>query len=109
MGLDTIITAVILATLGAIIYALRVLVILERRIERMDENLQKITLRVAQEELSIEKEEKKIEAMVTGRRFSATKPRRVVKKKVVKKAAKKPVKNKTVKKKPAKKATRRRR
>jgi hypothetical protein len=40
MALDSIILAIIIGTLAAIVYSLRVLVLLERRISRMDENLE---------------------------------------------------------------------
>ena len=54
----------IAGTLFAIIYAMRVLILLERRIARMDMNLIKITRKIAEEEGEIEEEEKKIERMV---------------------------------------------
>ena len=63
---------IIVGTLAAIVYSLRVLVLLERRISRMDENLIRITKRVEKEELKIEK--------VLGK-----KPKKVVKKKTQKK------------------------
>jgi hypothetical protein len=54
LSLTEIILAVILATLAAIVYSLRILVLLERRIARMDENLQHIVMKVAKEEFKIE-------------------------------------------------------
>lgn len=47
--------AVILGTLLAIVYSLRVLIILERRIASMEMNIQKLTSKVLREEVSIQK------------------------------------------------------
>ncbi len=55
MAMDTIILAIIIGTLAAIVYSLRILVLLERRIAKMDMNLEKIVMRVMAEELKIEK------------------------------------------------------
>jgi len=41
--------------LAAIIYSLRILVLLERRIARMDLNIEKIAIKMIQEELKIER------------------------------------------------------
>ena len=54
------ILAIIVGTLFAIIYSLRILVLVERRIARMDENLVLITQKVAAEEIKIERQEKAI-------------------------------------------------
>ena len=59
LSLEQLTLAIIVGTLAAIVYALRVLVILERRIARMDGNIMKITKKVAAEELKIEKALKK--------------------------------------------------
>ena len=59
LSLEQLTLAIIVGTLAAIVYALRVLVILERRIARMDTNIMKITKKVAAEELKIEKALKK--------------------------------------------------
>jgi hypothetical protein len=56
------ILAIILGTLAGIVYSLRVLILVERRIARIDLNLESLTKRVFDEELKIESEEKKIEA-----------------------------------------------
>ena len=45
---------VIVGTLAAIVYSLRVLVLLERRIAGMEMNIQLITKRILKEELKIE-------------------------------------------------------
>ncbi len=60
LSTEQVILAVIVGTLFAIIYSLRVLVLVERRIARMDENLLLITRKIAAEELRIEKAEKAI-------------------------------------------------
>lgn len=54
MVLETTILWVILGTLAAILYLLRILVLLERRIARMDENLVRITNSIINEEKKIE-------------------------------------------------------
>ena len=59
LTLEQLTLAIIVGTLAAIVYALRVLVILERRIARMDSNIMKITKKVAVEELKIERALKK--------------------------------------------------
>ena len=55
LTLEQLTLAIIVGTLAAIVYALRVLVILERRIARMDGNIMKITKKVIVEELKIER------------------------------------------------------
>lgn len=55
------ILAIILGTLAGIVYCLRVLILVERRIARIDLNLESITKRVLEQELKIEAEEEKIE------------------------------------------------
>ena len=60
-GAEQIILAVIVGTLFAIVYSLRVLVLMERRIARMDLNIEKMVKKVLEEELKIEKLEKDIE------------------------------------------------
>ena len=55
LGLEGIILAIILATLAAIVYSLRVLVILERRIARIDLNVERVAERILFEEHRIEK------------------------------------------------------
>ncbi len=54
MALETTILWVILGTLAAIVYSLRILVLLERRIARMDENLVRIADNLINEEKKIE-------------------------------------------------------
>ena len=64
LAIEQLILYIILGTLAAIVYSLRVLVLLERRISKMDENIQKITKRVLTEELKIER----AAARITGKR-----------------------------------------
>ena len=49
------ILAVILGTLLAIVYSLRVLILLERRVASMEMNIQKLTQKVLKEEVNIQK------------------------------------------------------
>jgi len=56
VSLEQFTLAIILAALFAIIYLLRVLVLLERRIARMDDNLFRITRKIVKEEKKIEYE-----------------------------------------------------
>ncbi len=85
MGADNIILAIIIGTLAAIVYSLRVLVLLERRIARMDYHLEKITMKILQEDYKIEKEEEQILKLKTAKKKTA---KRSVKK-TTKKTAKK--------------------
>ena len=59
MALDTIILAIIIGTLASIVYSLRILVLMERRMAKIDINIERIVERVAHEELKIEKMVKK--------------------------------------------------
>lgn len=61
LPLESVTLAIIIGTLAAIVYSLRILVLLERRIANMDNNLLRIARR-------IEKEETKIEAMIKRKR-----------------------------------------
>lgn len=58
-SLNIVILAIILGTLAAIVYSLRILVLLEKRIARMDYHIEKIAMGVMREELKIEKSIKK--------------------------------------------------
>ena len=95
MAADTVILGIIIGTLAAIVYSLRVLILLERRIARMDLNIETLTRRVLREELVIEKEEKFIEKKL-GARKSA--PKKAAKKSTKKAAKKAPAKKKAAKK-----------
>lgn len=59
--LSSIILAIIIGTLGAIVYCLRVLVLMERRVARIDQHLEMMVEKVVLEE-------RKIESMVSKRR-----------------------------------------
>ena len=61
-GLEVVILAIILGTLFAIVYSLRVLVLMERRIARIDMHIESLVTRVLAEEHKIEQEELKIES-----------------------------------------------
>jgi hypothetical protein len=51
--------AIIVGTLAAIVYSLRVLVLMERRMARIEEHLEGIAGRVLREELKIERSMRK--------------------------------------------------
>ena len=55
LELAEVILAVIIGTLAAIVYSLRVLILLERRVASMEMNIQKMTSKVLQEEGAIER------------------------------------------------------
>ena len=55
LELAEVILAVIIGTLAAIVYSLRVLIMLERRVASMEANIQRMTGRVLKEEKVIEK------------------------------------------------------
>ena len=61
LSLEGVILAVILGTLAGIVYSLRILVLVERRIARIDLNIEKLSRRIFKEEISIETAEKKIQ------------------------------------------------
>jgi hypothetical protein len=54
LGLAELTLLVIVGTLAAIVYSLRILVLLERRIAGMEMNIQLITKKILKEELKIE-------------------------------------------------------
>ena len=58
LGIEGVTLAIIIGVLAAIVYSLRVLMLLERRIARMDMNLLRLTEKVLAEEMAIEREEK---------------------------------------------------
>lgn len=60
--------AIIIATLAAIVYSLRILVLMERRIARIDAHIETLVKSVLKEEFKIEKEEQVIEAQMKRRR-----------------------------------------
>ena len=54
LELAEVILAVIIGTLAAIVYSLRVLILVERRVANMEMNIEKMTARVLREERTIE-------------------------------------------------------
>ena len=54
-NLDSAMISIILGVLAAIVYSLRVLILLERRIARMDNNIGILTKKILAEELKIER------------------------------------------------------
>ncbi|MEK6963260.1 MAG: hypothetical protein AABX70_02445 [Nanoarchaeota archaeon] len=75
MGLDTVILAIIIGTLAAIVYSLRILVLLERRISRIDKHIELMTMSVLREEHKIEQEEQHMASMVS-KRIASRRPAR---------------------------------
>ena len=55
LELAEVILAVIIGTLAAIVYSLRVLILMERRVASMESNIQRMTARVLKEEAVIER------------------------------------------------------
>ncbi len=55
LELAEVILAVIIGTLAAIVYSLRVLIMLERRVASMEANIQRMTGRILKEEKVIER------------------------------------------------------
>jgi|TARA_Y100000310_G_scaffold337537_1_gene424815 hypothetical protein len=55
LGVQEITLAIIVGTLAAIVYSLRVLVLMERRIARIEGHIENAVNRVMKEELKIEK------------------------------------------------------
>jgi len=66
MGLYVVL-GVVFGTLCAIVYSLRILVLMERRIARIDVHIEHLVKSVLKEELKIEKEEKVIEKKLSAR------------------------------------------
>jgi len=59
LELAEVILAVIIGTLAAIVYSLRVLILLEKRVASMENNIQRMTSKVLREEKVIEHSVKK--------------------------------------------------
>ena len=55
LDIQGVILSVIIGTLAAIVYSLRVLVLMERRVARMEIHIEKIAAKIVREELRIEK------------------------------------------------------
>lgn len=59
LGIQEITLAIIVGTLAAIVYSLRVLVLMERRIARIEMHVENVIGKIMKEELKIEKKLKK--------------------------------------------------
>ena len=58
-NLETVILAIIIGTLAAIVYSLRVLVLMERRVARIDKHIEMLAEKIVIEEGKIERLVKK--------------------------------------------------
>ena len=56
LSIEGLILVIILATLAGLVYSMRVLVLLERRIARIDVHIEKMAKAILDEELKIEKQ-----------------------------------------------------
>ncbi len=79
MGYDAVILGIVLGTLAAIVYSLRVLVLMERRIARIDNHIESLVMKIYEEEKKIEAEQLHLEKMLRER-SSRGKPVKRVKK-----------------------------
>ncbi len=59
LGIQEVTLAIIVGTLAAIVYSLRVLVLMERRIARIEMHVENVIGRIMKEELKIERTLKK--------------------------------------------------
>lgn len=55
LNLEGVILSIIIGTLAAIVYSLRVLVLMERRVSRIEGHIETIAAKILKEELKIEK------------------------------------------------------
>jgi hypothetical protein len=76
LSLLQVILAVIVGTLAAIVYSLKVLILLERRVAGMELNIQRIALRILKEERIIEKAVLKKRKSPSRSKKSSSKKRR---------------------------------
>jgi len=81
LGFEGVSLSIIIATLAAIVYSLRVLVVLERRISRIDLNMERMTERILFEEGRIEKALKIKPIKVKKRSIKKSTKKKVSKKK----------------------------
>ena len=58
-GVQEITLAIIIGTLAAIVYSLRILVLMERRIARIEGHIERVVDKVVKEEITIERSMKK--------------------------------------------------
>lgn len=59
LGIQEVTLAIIVGTLAAIVYSLRILVLMERRIARIEMHVENVIGKIMREELKIEKNLKK--------------------------------------------------
>ncbi len=74
LTIEQVILLIILGIVAAIVYSLRVLVLMERRISRIDENLERIALQIVEEEKKIKEEEDEIEKVLNIKKGKSKKP-----------------------------------
>jgi biopolymer transport protein ExbB/TolQ len=55
VGLAEVTLSIIIGTLAAIVYSLRILVLLDRRIEKIEKHIEAMSNKIVQEEVRIEK------------------------------------------------------
>lgn len=55
VGLAEVTLSIIIGTLAAIVYSLRILVLLDRRIEKIEKHIESMANKIVQEEVKIEK------------------------------------------------------
>ena len=55
LNLEGVILSIIIGTLAAIVYSLRVLVLMERRMSRIENHVESISAKILKEELKIER------------------------------------------------------
>lgn len=63
----TVTLAIVIGTLAAIVYSLRILVLLERRIARIDKHIELMAMNILRDEKQEIAEEQKLETMLRGR------------------------------------------
>ena len=76
--------AIVIGVLAAVVYSLRILVLLERRIGRIDLHIERMVEKIAKEEIVIEQKEDKILNELKSLKKAPKKPTRKVTKKVTK-------------------------
>ena len=94
--IQTVTLAIILGTLVAIVYALRILVLLERRIARVDHHVELMAMGILKDEKRILSEENRLEEMIK-QLLPAPAAKKSVSKPAAKKSVSKPVAKKSVK------------
>ncbi len=67
LELQGVILAIIIGTLAAIVYSLRILILVERRIGRIDLNIEHLARQILKEESTIKTEEQRIESFLKKR------------------------------------------